>query len=143
MPNYIRAFAGKSSRWDDKSVATVVPHPGGNVEGLAVKMTPEQVQIIDGYEGNGAVYQRTDCQLILYSGGVQQLAKGQTYIKLDLSFYTRPGERYLTACAKTVRNSRQLRELPSDKVEIDVVRAKDVFFKKPFVCDFNSETSSN
>ena len=56
--NYKRAFANRSKKWDNRSPATLIPQDGHDTEGVAVKMTAEEISRLDPFEGFPNWYNR-------------------------------------------------------------------------------------
>ena len=81
LRGYLRGFKGYTDRWKG-SVATFykTENPNDTVLGTVVKMTPEQVKILDGYEGHPTFYERIDLSVLAYD------------IDEETGLYTRPFE---------------------------------------------------
>lgn len=47
LPGYGRVFAGSFPSWSNGSAANIFKHPKSEVEGYAIKLSPEQVQKLD------------------------------------------------------------------------------------------------
>jgi gamma-glutamylcyclotransferase len=57
LSNHALAFGGFSRRWGG-AVASVVPEPGGWVEGLLYRIAPPDLHKLDRHEGTPFAYQR-------------------------------------------------------------------------------------
>jgi gamma-glutamylcyclotransferase len=57
LPNHALAFGGFSRRWGG-AVASVVPEPGGRVEGLLYLIAPSDLCQLDRHEGTPFTYER-------------------------------------------------------------------------------------
>ena len=65
LRGYIRAFCGVGPRWDNASVATLLRTDNNEdaVEGIALRMTQEEVTRLDVFEGYPDWYNREDVVL--------------------------------------------------------------------------------
>ena len=61
---YLRAFANVSKKWGGKSPATLIQQEGHEVHGVAVKMTHEEIERLDPFEGYPKSYNRYDIKMI-------------------------------------------------------------------------------
>lgn len=48
LPGWGRVFVGMSPSWGNGSFANIIQHPKSEVEGYAVKLSPEEVKKLDG-----------------------------------------------------------------------------------------------
>ena len=103
MADASRCFAGMSKRWGG-AVASVVKCPGRICHGSVVRLTEDELQLLDGFEGcqyddpygPGGVYRRERCFVCLLDGGEPQPAL--MYVKNDLTWRGPPSTAYLDAC---------------------------------------------
>lgn len=125
--NYTRAFSGSSKKWNNGSVATIVPKEGSFVEGIAVRLNPEEISKLDGFEGHPTNYLRTQAQFDVFGeDGKCKLIEGEIYIKNDNSQFFNPDASYLEACSKTQRAYRELRGMPDHSISINILKASDL-----------------
>ena len=61
-----RAFAGSSKTWNDQSVACIVENPEGCIEGIAVYLSPEEVEALNPFEHYPIMYGREKVKLTLH-----------------------------------------------------------------------------
>ena len=68
LKGYLRGFKGYTERWNG-SVATLFEtgNPSDSVLGTVVKMSDEQVAILDTYEGHPTFYKRRDLKVTAYN----------------------------------------------------------------------------
>ena len=62
---YIRAFCNSAPRWENKSVATLLRTDNNQdeIEGIALRMTQDEVSKLDPFEGYPTWYNREDLAL--------------------------------------------------------------------------------
>ncbi len=113
MPKYGRVFVGKLKNWQDKSIANIIVHPKSEVEGYAVRLTPNEIIALDKCIGCPDFYKREKVELkrLPYKDG-DPLIQGEVYIlteKTLISQYKRPSGEQLEAICRTLSTSLYLR----------------------------------
>ena len=93
------AFAGKASRWEGKSPATLIPREGAVVKGVCYELTEAQVLKLDEFEGHPIIYARTP--VVMRLKGTSEAIEGVAYIMQDLNEFIYPAKIYLEAISKT------------------------------------------
>ncbi|MCZ6558168.1 MAG: gamma-glutamylcyclotransferase [SAR324 cluster bacterium] len=63
LHGYGLAFSGVSSHWGDGGAATVVAGAARCVPGLLYRMTPGDVEVLDGYESVPRIYSRIEVEV--------------------------------------------------------------------------------
>ena len=79
LRGYIRAFCNKGARWDNASVATLLKTDNSDdvVEGVALRMTQEEVAKLDPFEGYPDWYDRVNVTLEEWqNGAIKQTLQG-------------------------------------------------------------------
>ena len=143
---YLRGFKGHTERWNG-AVATLYSsgNPSDSVLGTVVKMTPEQVAILDTYEGHPTFYKRTDLKVTAYdlddaTGYYTRPFELDSvgYIMLDevSNTFEDVSEAYKIACCKTVYTHKKMRGLQHDR---DCVLQINNAVTKQFVYEFRYE----
>lgn len=113
LPKYGRVFVGESNTWQGASFAHIIQHEKSEVEGYAVRLRPEEIQILDQKIGYPELYKREKFKLkrLPYNEG-DPLVDGEVYILTDktlLGKYKKPSAEQLDACCKTLSASLYLR----------------------------------
>lgn len=93
LPGYRLAFAGMNILWEEMGVATVLPAPGGRVDGVLYALTEADLRRLDEWEGCPIAYDRQLVEVRDEEGRVRQ-----AFIYVRLSGVLRanpPGARYL------------------------------------------------
>jgi len=105
------AFAGPNRSWahdddcDSCGTATLVPQADAVALGTVVFLTPEQLSILDGFEGVPHVYDRRYFEGEILQGGHWKKMKVMAYIKVDSSTWHPPSEAYRCAVLKNLSGS--------------------------------------
>jgi gamma-glutamylcyclotransferase (GGCT)/AIG2-like uncharacterized protein YtfP len=116
LNGYARAFAGRSPSRQNAAVATIVPMENQVVYGSIVYLTPDEIEILDGYEGvsgSVGVYSREKIQVVDCSGKEERIVDAWTYIKTERTWITessrgpcphggKPSPEYLALCKKHI-----------------------------------------
>lgn len=97
LENYVRIFAGESKRWNG-GVASVHPKKGSRVYGAISRLTEEQLNILDTYEGG---YTRKKKSITL-NNDKKEKVKAWVYIKNDPTFVKMPSLAYMKAIRRTL-----------------------------------------
>ena len=104
LPDHVLCFAGMSRKWGG-GVASVVYSAGKTVYGSVVKLTEDELLLLDGFEGvnrddpfsaNGGTYRRAKMTCVLKKDGSK--VQGLMYLKNNLEWRQPPSEAYLEAC---------------------------------------------
>lgn len=111
LEGYKLAFSGKSSRWQNGSVATIVEDKNSKVFGYYTEMRLDEVKRLDKFESVPKIYRRKLVQI----GNREAF----TYEKLDNQYYHPVSEEYLDAIRKMHR------EWGFD-TEIEIIKARDL-----------------
>ena len=93
LPGYRLAFAGMNILWEEMGVATVLPAPGGHVDGVLYALTEADLRRLDEWEGYPIAYDRQLVEVRDEEGRARQ-----AFIYARLSGVLRanpPGARYL------------------------------------------------
>lgn len=98
LKNHIRTFAGYSRRWDG-GVASFYPRKGAVLEGVVVHMTPDELALLDKFEG-GYVRIRKRVQVPSKPDGY---VYAHIYLKTNQVFSKMPSDAYLEAIHRNVR----------------------------------------
>ena len=110
----MRAFCNRSKKWEDKSTATLVQKEGEICEGVAVRLTSEEVAKLDPFEGYPHKYNRFEIELRNCLD--QSLFTGQAYIQVNPTEFEEPCDAYKAACANTILTYLKLQGKPTDGV---------------------------
>mmetsp|Transcript_19905 Transcript_19905/g.22547 ORF Transcript_19905/g.22547 Transcript_19905/m.22547 type:complete len:181 (+) Transcript_19905:25-567(+) len=129
LEGFTRAYGRISKRWNEGSVATVVPQEGSRVLGYACQLNGSELELLNGFEGYPKVYRREKVDLTRPDGTV---VKGEVYIMNIVEPFNDPCAEYLLACQKTEKTYFDLQagienpySSPED-VKITVKRAADL-----------------
>ena len=71
VAGYRLAFRGESKRWDAGGVATILPSPKGEVQGLLYRLSPGDLASLNGYEGYPHVYTHLPVDVQPHGGALQ------------------------------------------------------------------------
>lgn len=96
LANHVRIFSGYSNNWKG-AIASVHPKKGDNVYGALSKITQEQLELLDNYEGG---YTRK-IKLINIVGSDKKI-KAWVYFKDNLNFTDYPSVSYMKAIRRTL-----------------------------------------
>jgi hypothetical protein len=99
VKGYQRVFRGSSRTWGGGGVASLLKRPGGLTFGLAIVVSPRDLEVLDRYEGVPYAYRRQKLQVLI--GDAQTPSRGLAYIAESPTFNA-PSRAYLEAVAKTV-----------------------------------------
>lgn len=93
IKNYARIFAGKSKKWENGGIASIIPLRYSIVYGICVKITEEELLQMDTHEGG---YYR-----IIVDGKIQSKKNRSesfyVYLKNNIDFSVLPSEKYLVS----------------------------------------------
>ena len=100
LENYIRIFGGKSENWESGAVASILEKIGETCKGSYVELSPDDLSILDKYEGiESGIYKKIQVT-IKDENNVDQIAT--TYIMNDSNWIAHPSMRYLDACCMNI-----------------------------------------
>ena len=99
LNGYRRAYEGYSETWDGKSVATVIQDENAQIDAFAFHMTPDQVLMMNKFEGYPNIYYREEVQLVDKLG---IYFSAQVYIINSTGIFNYPTHEYLDANSLTL-----------------------------------------
>ena len=91
-----RVFRGFSTRWGG-GVASLIPAPGARTFGHVMRVTPDDLRVLDAREGVPDAYFRTEIPVVIDQGPTE----AWVYIARSGEFHP-PSRRYLEAVAETI-----------------------------------------
>lgn len=94
-----RVFRGQSRTWGGAGVASLEKAPGGVTYGSACLVTPQDLEVLDRYEGVPFAYRRH--KIKIYIGEESRTRTAVAYIAVS-KIFNPPSRAYLQAIAKNV-----------------------------------------
>lgn len=92
LKGYKRTFQGIGPIWEYKSVATVTPDENEEINAFAFLMTPEDIALMDKYEGIPSFYTRVEVEL---TDRIGEAFRGFVYIMTPKETFEFPSSKYL------------------------------------------------
>ena len=134
--SYMRAFCNRSKKWENKSTATLVQKEGEICEGIAVRLTSEEVAKLDPFEGYPHKYNRFEIELTNCLD--QSQFTGQAYIQVNPTEFEEPCDAYKAACANTILTHMKMQgKLAEGVISMPVVNA----LNGQTICKFETTAS--
>ncbi len=97
IKDHIRIFAGKSERWNG-GIASIYPKMDSEVYGILVKLTLEEIEKMDKFEGG---YERKIMNVIKQlENELEEIIESFVYVKKNQIFEYLPSNQYLFAIRK-------------------------------------------
>ena len=150
LRGFKRAFCNLSPHWDNTSPATLLRT--GNlddvVEGVALRMTQEEISTLDPFEGFPSWYNREDITLETYVRNGDELeqttVQGQAYIQTSQDTFVEPCLNYKIACCKTLYMHKRLLNPQADTmIELDIVNGMTLEHVGLFMYSLSDEDITN
>ena len=112
LRGWCRVFAGSSKRWGGGGVASIIPSEGDAVHGSVVKLSMEELEMLDVFEGcdssnpsskdNGNVYYRDEVSVEVGQGDTVSTTPAIAYIKTNREWRGKSSIEYRRACLKNI-----------------------------------------
>lgn len=127
LHGFVRIFAGKSPRWENGGIAALYPLENGKTNGSIIKLTDNQLSLLDKYEGG---YDRRIEKVTMKTlNNKDKIISCFVYFKKNTVFVNPPSKKYLSAIRTNLNNNvgvkkKQkitIRKLLSDKKTIKII----------------------
>lgn len=127
LHGFVRIFAGKSSRWDNGGIAALFPLKNGKTNGSIIKLTDNQLNLLDKYEGG--YDRRIEKITIKTKNNKDKTISCFVYFKKNTTFINHPSKKYLSAIRTNLNNNTgikkkqkiTIRKLLPDKKTIKII----------------------
>ena len=124
LNGYKRAFGTSTEHNPFRTFSTLISAADGQVQGLAVKVTSEELARLDIVEGYPDFYDRINVQVQDLSQSEPTFLDGQAYQMVDPDLFIEPDDHYLKEVCKTIYDSRKLLgDTNNRQVDVEVFNA--------------------